>query len=586
MPKIYTKWQEAAGVRFINPYNFVRLNTTVDRKAQEKGELTGVIHCRLQTKTPLAIPDEERKTMEMTNDTRTPSKKHKKYPFFRVGNTAIIPGSEIRGVIRSAYEAVTNSCMSVINTNILTARHPTPRIPGCILYNKKTGKWALFNASVEKSKRPGSIPHPWKDIKGNNRTRYFVVGSTVIVGISDNAVKDYLEVLAMYRSEKNYKLNSADYTGCGVTPEKDGGIYPVFYEQIGSGEVYFSPAQVSRSVFHNRLSDLIGELKPCGNKDLLNKELCPACRLFGKLEGGAASGSVRFGDAEMIPRGQDFISDQTLKELSSPKPSAVEMYTHRPDGALFWNYDYKITAYKRGGKGEPAIPTRSPCPVKINGRKFYLHHKPDTLDYLTVRTRGQLEKTERNSTMELVKSGREFRFDIWFEQISEEQLNALLWILTFGSADNDINDGKLWHKIGHGKPLGLGSVKIVADSVETRKTYCKEGRISRGKLTKYPVPSVNPFSGNNSYGDLSHIAEARFDKVSYPLADDGTDSKNSKAIHQWFTANRQVDGGINIGGQRYYGKGVEPVIGKTLPLVQDIKSRSMENLFLPKYEKR
>ncbi|MDR2749318.1 MAG: RAMP superfamily CRISPR-associated protein, partial [Clostridiales bacterium] len=140
-------WRESSnGQKFVNPYNFVALGGPVPRtnleKPPEVGEenITGAIHCRLRTVTPLAIPDEETK-VEVK-----PESGHFKYLIFKIGGMPVITGSELRGMIRSVYETVTNSCLSVVNTNILSARHSFPRMPGLIKYNEKTQEWELYKA--------------------------------------------------------------------------------------------------------------------------------------------------------------------------------------------------------------------------------------------------------------------------------------------------------------------------------------------------------------------------------------------------------------------------------------------------------
>lgn len=123
------KWVENSSVkRFINPYNFVSLNGETQRSEPETGDLTGKITVSLTVKTPLAIPDTDNKTIEkvMINDK---PHDHKVYPFFNVAGKPVIPGSQLRGMIRSAYETLSNSCYSVNNNNIMSARHANPGTP-------------------------------------------------------------------------------------------------------------------------------------------------------------------------------------------------------------------------------------------------------------------------------------------------------------------------------------------------------------------------------------------------------------------------------------------------------------------------
>ena len=121
---------------FINPYNFISKTTQVRRGVTQKGNLTGSISCRLIVKTELAIPDHS-------------EGKDRRYPFFNINGDPVIPGSELRGCIRSVYEALTPSCFSVINCNILTKRilPDAAGKPGILRF---TGdRWVVFEAEKE-----------------------------------------------------------------------------------------------------------------------------------------------------------------------------------------------------------------------------------------------------------------------------------------------------------------------------------------------------------------------------------------------------------------------------------------------------
>lgn len=106
--------------RFLNPYNFVRtLQVRNPRSAVLLGPsappphdryvgLTGGIHCRLTATTPIFVSDSEGVEEESVNN-----KTHRSYRFFRDpdGNVAI-PGTSLRGAVRSIFEAATNSCFA------------------------------------------------------------------------------------------------------------------------------------------------------------------------------------------------------------------------------------------------------------------------------------------------------------------------------------------------------------------------------------------------------------------------------------------------------------------------------------------
>lgn len=109
--------------RFLNPYNFVHYLPAGKEDANDPDitllgscappphdryvGLSGQITCRLTTHSPFFISDAEG-ICEDANE-------HKTFLFFRAGNTLAIPGSSLRGMVRNVFEAVTNSCFSILD---------------------------------------------------------------------------------------------------------------------------------------------------------------------------------------------------------------------------------------------------------------------------------------------------------------------------------------------------------------------------------------------------------------------------------------------------------------------------------------
>lgn len=592
-------WKET-NHRFINPYNFIKLGGDVQRKEPEKGNLTGKISCTLTVKTPLAIPDAE----SASNDPVT--KEHKIYEFFRVNSIETIPGSQLKGMVRSYYEAVSNSCLSVNNNNIMSARHNAIRKPGLIQF--KENEWILYKADSKKDKNwknnrrkleENARLRNWhslikeyvydkngnmlyndngkpKEKKVDKPNHKIFIKDKVVVQCDDleKAVKDYNLCIEIYKENKGYFKDHESELTYGI--RKDGDLYPVFYEIVNDGEkkrVYLSPSQISRSVFANRIDDILGEHKSCSKSD--GKRLCKACALFGiistETNGKSNASKVRFSDATVIEGTFSSKKNVTLKELSSPKTTSSEFYIKKPENAKYWNYDYKVTEYKDPNADNPK-PIRELCDVELNGRKFYVHNpKLRKEDYHTN------EKTNRNNSVELCNEKTQFLFDVYFENISDTQLKELVWTLTLGenSADSD-----RMFKLGHGKPLGLGSVKVTVNKVETREFDCEALTYSIKETAPAELISENPFDNDSDYFKEFmamvnfRTLEATLSKadtaISYPLADDRKNKPNSKAHHQWFIANRSSGNG---------GTSTAWSIKYQLPKITD------SDLSLPEYEK-
>ena len=545
-------WKELEE-RFINPYNFVGLGGDVERNTPQKGELTGKINCTLTVKTPLCIPDAETKRSSPGYNSHTDENSHYIYNFYRVGGIPTIAGSQLKGMVRSYYEAITNSCLSVNNNNIMSARHSFPRLPGLLKYDKQG--WHLFPAKMKKyngfsALKENEYKRVWYSKEG--RKTYWIFspdGSEVECGNLKKAIDDYNENIEFYKANGgSFKRYKAELTYKLKADPSSNEMYPIFYEMISdnNGEmlVYFSPSQIGRSVFSKRIDDILGSHSSCARSN--GACLCKACSLFGiivKKGGRSKASSLRFSDAKAVGENLNFERNVTLKELSSPKTTSVEFYTHRPLNAVAWTYESKTTDYIKDKQGSKTyiIPERELCDVELNGRKFYLHNPNlSREDYYTYK------KTKRNSTMELCKAGAQFKFSVYFENISEVQLRELVWTLTLGenSADSD-----LMFKLGHGKPLGLGSVKITVDGIESREfdreklTYCVK------KITPSEFLPDCPFdTSSNTYRTFMAMVNFRTAaeplkngiKISYPIADTMENNKNSKASHQWFTANRSV----------------------------------------------
>ncbi|ASS88147.1 CRISPR-associated RAMP family protein [Geobacillus lituanicus] len=116
--------QQSSG--FYNPYNFVRWSPPAKEGTElargpapnlleAKGH-TGTIQCRLQTVSPLFIKGN--KIPEVIEGNRIPKdNEHETYEFFKSGGKHTIPGSSLRGMIRSVFEAVTNSTYQILNEN-------------------------------------------------------------------------------------------------------------------------------------------------------------------------------------------------------------------------------------------------------------------------------------------------------------------------------------------------------------------------------------------------------------------------------------------------------------------------------------
>lgn len=146
---------------FTNPYNFVPLAGKCIRSSISSGReecLTGYFACTMELLTPLFIPNtsnsqalcnsEERKGdflgyeffsyEDLSGETERNADGYTKPP-----KVPVICGSEIRGPVRSVYEAAFSGCMSTtVIDGVLGRRHPKNKKPG-ILRKKNNGDYEI-----------------------------------------------------------------------------------------------------------------------------------------------------------------------------------------------------------------------------------------------------------------------------------------------------------------------------------------------------------------------------------------------------------------------------------------------------------
>lgn len=509
---------------FVNPYTFIPLGkecvrTDPDPRADDADPkvLTGVISCKLTTKTPVIIPEKKIETVDKGENSVNSC--------FKIDDRPTIPGSSLRGPIRSVYEALTNSCMRINDERLSSAGGR--KLPGLLKWIEGAKEYRLFEADryrvtndSHRNKDSGE-PEPWKtgdhvfiDHAPEPEPNAFCTSSGIVTNISDTsgasdtseAAKGYYlrvnqmagrtankpsvfvegkcfaqpiqqecvdalkENVRQYIENVNQYIKSAtssefpigdvkveyaeNYRDC-LDGLQDGKVLPVWYsyERLSSGDYVFhlSWAQLSRNVYPKWTHDFVKDLKlqPCTDA----RSLCPACDLFGFVdqsgnrERGARAGRVRFTDAYAV--NEVNTENLTLPPLLSPRIHATEFYLRNPD------HQNSFTPMTEG--------------TQLAGRKMYWSSQGGVRE---LPSNANLTQGENRfaTKVEAVQEGAEFHFEVYFDQISKLQLNELVYVLTLGGAWNGAwnKDEEHWHKIGHGKPLGAGSVLIDVDDVFIR----------------------------------------------------------------------------------------------------------------------
>ena len=267
---------------------------------------------------------------------------------------------------------------------------------------------------------------PWEELPKHRRLdenlysgslclRFFALTPLCIPSTAEKDVEKYGEKKTFTR----FRYDSAEKPILPGTSIR-GMIRAIFEALTNSCMVHFDAVYEDKKFnkkYYNK-----PEYKRCSTTGL-----CRACSVFGTVgedaQGLCNRSKVIFTDAV----GQPSILERgkwILKELSSPKP------------------ERHVSFYAADGKSSSSGP---------RGRKLYFHHDKDKLSI------EQAEHTQRNRKIcERVKSGGTFESTVLFQGLQEEDLAYLLCALA-------LQEG-LAHKIGMGKSLGLGSVKVTIQS--------------------------------------------------------------------------------------------------------------------------
>lgn len=578
---------------FHNPYNFVPALPRHPGKLGELGDSAPAGHCRyhenlwsgriavkLTTQTPLLIPDAAR-TELYRND---PKLDHKIFPVRLDANgQPYLPPTSIKGMLRAAYEAVTNSRLSVfshpdrlayrmaakigpvparvemrngkevlriLQANVIGFAAKLPRYEErssqrdkgeremALRYSNgelpKHGEavWVqLTNARVSKIERrtddqspAGSWMKGWACVTGPNinKKRYervFLEVGNHFIPLEAKHKDLWRELIQNYqetherdlKQRRNREESPSAYLG--DQPGKTGWsrhihekselhlregtlCYVEFVANSNTEIAALIPVTISRRLYSASPDDLLPEsLQPAERLE----QLSPADRVFGWVNqngNGAYRGNVRIGPVSCLSTDpvQRFGRDGLpLAILGQPKPQQARFYAAQSkQGEAQQNGTFKEQAgylLNKGLRGRKVYPHHAGLPEgywdnpledrtqqSANGyyQEYRRPHKP-VLEYGRAklnqdRTGFKLDDVEQRddqnrSIKGWVKPQTIFEFAIDVTNLSDVELGALLWLLSLPEGH--------FHRLGGGKPLGFGSVKL---ELEWGKTDLRQGQ--------------------------------------------------------------------------------------------------------------
>lgn len=315
-----------------------------------------------------------------------------------------------------------------------------------------------------------------KSDKRSKRTTHTIIlepdTQAGLIKVSEQAIMDYRNGMTPFQQEELGAWNDGGKKGYGCLA--DGA--PVFYVVEGDEVAYFGHSPNFRIPM--RLS---GSKRAATPHDFVPLEMRNDQRpgfpdaMFGWVEDknsdgnsppGQRAGKVFVGDARYIADANGIWLSKnpiTPHTLASPKPTTFQHYLVQ-DKSAGHNPDDKVSLAHYG------VP---PGETQIRGFKRYWHKGPSP-DILATDKEKTLEK--QLTRIQPLKPGVRFAFRVYLENLHPEELGALLWALTLPG-----EPGKTYaHKIGMGKPLGMGAVKLSLKSLTITNRHSRYTRLFDG----------------------------------------------------------------------------------------------------------
>lgn len=184
---------------------------------------------------------------------------------------------------------------------------------------------------------------------------------------------------------------------------------------------------------------------PRGNQVPCKEQVCPACQVFGFVNGSQKGSSlIQFADMMLEGNKDDWIEVRNIPVLFTPLRNTKAIGKYLDNDELFQ-------------------------------RKFFSH--------------GQ-EQDHKGNPFTVVKEGAVFRGEIHFQNLTREEIGAVIFSLGIGL------DRPYTLKMGYAKPAYYGSLKLSLEAVEPYQSFIFSGKeFSREEL----IHAANEYGENDGF---------------------------------------------------------------------------------------
>lgn len=431
------------------PYNFVPYKDGAIARpmADEARRWSGEIVCELEALTPLLVSGGQGKDKGEGTECR----------FMQVGGKNIIPGTSIKGMLRSLIEILSFSGLKPVSKKKLFWREVAEEdyrayFPGEVkggFLRKRGADYWLKPARVTPRDADAPKEPNFEKVETGGFFKNGVKSKSYFFDLTGNEKDMELDRDVVLRFEaqltENQRKRWSDRERAKRLTSAPG--LPVFYRLNHLGEIVeLGFCRYFRLEYNYSPWDLAW---PDKEKE---EEADIASVIFGHV--GKKSQAGRIAIEPFAIKGQPYDQQGIWVVLGAPKPTCLPFYlVQNPDKIDVISYGKKNKRTSMNNYNERSS--------RLRGHKLYWHHDPDPAYF----PRGN-DNRKTQSCLHPLASGAKGRFVIHINRLTDSELGCVLEAL-------ELRKGCA-HKLGMGRSLGFGSVRIsivAANIADSREKY-------------------------------------------------------------------------------------------------------------------